>query len=525
MAPRRTAVLSALIAFLTVLAIGGFARPAAASASTTGFTFVDIPGQDGVVLKANWIAPTAAGPHPALIFPSSWGLNDAEYLAQAGALAEAGYVVISYTPRGWWGSGGEIDTAGPQDMADLSKVVDWTIANTATDPARIGAAGVSYGAGISMLGAAFDKRIRAVAMLSGWSDLVYSLYGDQTRHKQSAGLLQLAAELAGHIGPDLSGKLADFTANRNVDQVQAWARVRSPATYLDQINANHPAVLIANAWGDSIFPPDQLLGFFASLTMPKRLELRPGDHAIAELTGLLGLPNDVWTSLRRWMDQYLGGAETGIENEPAVQIHPDNAATEAYASWSALATSTKRYGLGGIRPLDQTGLLGDAPSTGWSKQLPTGLDTTADGGVVLLTNGIAAFTGQQPQIWLPTVDRYRAGVWASARPSSPLRIRGVPHVHLNLTGTAPAGTVVAYLYDLDALGNAKLITHEPVSWLADAGGTRTVDVDLSAAAYDVPAGDSLTLVVDTVDPLYYDANPAGASVTIAGGSYLDVPVR
>jgi predicted acyl esterase len=525
MATRRPALLSMLTALLALLSITLQAPPAAAAAATTGFTFVDIPGQNGVVLKSNWIAPTTPGPHPALIFPSSWGLNDLEYLAQAQAFAQAGYVVVAYTPRGWWGSGGEIDTAGPLDVADYSKVIDWTLANTPADPARIGAAGVSYGAGISMLAAAADKRIKAVAMLSGWSDLVYSLYGNQTRHKQSAGFLQLAAELLGTVGPDLQGKLDDFNADRNTDQVQAWARVRSPDTYLDQLNANHPAVLIENAWGDSFFPPDQLLSFFGQLTTPKRLELRPGDHVIAELTGLVGLPNDVWTSLRRWMDQYLGGHETGIENEPAVQIHPTNAPAEGYAGWSGVTTSTKRYGLGGIRLLDQTGLLGGAPSTGWSRQLPTGLDTTADGGVVLLTNGIAAFTGIPPTVWLPTVDRYRAGVWASSRPSSVLPIRGVPHVHLNLSGTAPTGTVIAYLYDLDPLGNAKLITHEPVSWLSGSGGTRTVDADLSAAAYDVPAGDSLTLVVDTVDPLYYDANPAGAHVTITGGSYLDVPVR
>jgi len=52
-----------------------------------------------------------------------------------------------------------------------------------------------------------------------------------------------------------------------------------------------------------------------------------------------------------------------------------------------------------------------------------------------------------------------------------------------------------------------------------------VEVALSATAYDVPAGHSLTLVVDTVDPLYYDANAAGRTITIAGGSYVDVPVR
>ncbi|MEV6926292.1 CocE/NonD family hydrolase [Dactylosporangium sp. NPDC051485] len=510
--------------FLLTLVLTVAACPAPARAATTGVRFVDIPGA-GVTLKANVVAPADGEPHPAIVFPSSWGLNDLEYLAQANALAGRGYVVVSYTPRGWWASGGEIDTAGPQDMADLSRVIDWTIANTAADPARIGAAGVSYGAGISLLGSAFDPRIRAVVMMSGWSDLVYSLYGDNTRHLQSSGLLSLAASLVGHPGADLSGKLADFNADRNVDAVKAWARVRSPATYLDAINANHPAVLIANAWGDSVFPPDQLVDLFGRLSPPKRLELRPGDHAIAELTGLAGLPNDAWTSLYRWFDQYLAGVDTGIGAEPPVVLQPLDAGYEQYPSWAALSTSTKRYGLGAIRWIDGTGLLGGPPGTGWRKTLPSGLDTTADGGVVLLTNGVSAFTGQQPRIWLPTVDRLRAGVWVSDRPGTALRIRGIPKVHLDLTGTAAQGTVVAYLYDLDPLGNARLITHAPVTWLGPSPGSRGVDVALSATAYDVPAGHSLTLVVDTTDPLYYDENTLGGSVTVAGGSYVDVPIR
>ncbi|WP_250032932.1 CocE/NonD family hydrolase [Paractinoplanes maris] len=493
------------------------AAPVTAAVATTGYRFVDIAGA-GVTLKANVIAPSAAGRYPAVILPASWGLNDLEYLAQARKLAEGGYVVVSYTPRGWWASGGEIDTAGPKDMADLSKVIDWALANTSADPARIGAAGVSYGAGISLLGAAFDKRIRVVAMMSGWTDLVYSLYSDQTRHRQSAGLLELAAALLGNSGPDLSGKLADFKANRDIADVMAWARVRSPATYLSQINANAPAVLIANAWGDSFFPPNQLVDFYGALTGPKRLELRPGDHAIAELGGIFGFENDVWSGVRDWFDQHLAGRPG--EARPPVLVRPDNAPTESYADWSALSPSTTRYGLGRIRALDGTGLLGGAPTTGWSKPLPTDLDTTANGGVVLLTNGVSAFTNQRPSIWLPTVSRTRAGVWAAARPSAPLKIRGIPRVHLNLTGPTQ-GSLVAYLYDLDALGTARLITHAPITWSAPG----EVDLALSAAAYDVPAGHALTLVIDTVDPLYYDANPPNNTITITGGSYLDLPTR
>ena len=80
-------------------------RPASASSTSPA---------GGVILKANVVAPAAAGRYPAVILPSSWGLNDLEYLAQAKTLAARGYVVVSYTPRGWWLSGGEIDTAGPR---------------------------------------------------------------------------------------------------------------------------------------------------------------------------------------------------------------------------------------------------------------------------------------------------------------------------------------------------------------------------------------------------------------------------
>ncbi|GAA4942881.1 CocE/NonD family hydrolase C-terminal non-catalytic domain-containing protein [Actinoplanes utahensis] len=101
----------------------------------------------------------------------------------------------------------------------------------------------------------------------------------------------------------------------------------------------------------------------------------------------------------------------------------------------------------------------------------------------------------------------------------------MPKLHLELSGTAATGTVVAYLYDLDAIGNAKLITHAPASRLHGSPGARTVDLRLPATAYDLPAGHSLTLVVDTVDPLYYDENRSGESITIGGGSYLDLPIR
>ena len=127
MAPRR--VLVAAVMTLSIL-IPGTPVNAAQAAQAPTTTFVDIPGSGGVVLKANVTSPTTPGPHPAIVFISSWALNDLEYLAQARAFANAGYVALSYTTRGFWGSGGAIDVAGPADVADVTAVIDWMVANT-----------------------------------------------------------------------------------------------------------------------------------------------------------------------------------------------------------------------------------------------------------------------------------------------------------------------------------------------------------------------------------------------------------
>src|SRR5215470_7496668 len=129
------------LAAVGILAVGAVVTAGTASAATTGLRSVDITAPDGVVLKANVIEPTSAGRHPAVVFISSWGLNDDEYLVQAAKLAQHGYTVLSYTPRGWWDSGGQIEVAGPKDVADVSAVLDWLVAHTTADPARLGAAG------------------------------------------------------------------------------------------------------------------------------------------------------------------------------------------------------------------------------------------------------------------------------------------------------------------------------------------------------------------------------------------------
>ncbi|GGQ02214.1 alpha/beta fold hydrolase [Streptomyces roseolilacinus] len=502
------------------LAPSATARPAAttAAAETAGIRFVDIAGDGGTVLKANVVLPAGADGtrrHPLIVLPTSWALPQVEYLAQARELADAGYVVVSYNSRGFWQSGGHIEVAGPRDVADASKVVDWALAHTPADPDRVGMAGVSYGAGISLLAAAHDKRIKAVVALSGWADLIDSIYSGRTQHLQAAALLGGSGHLTGRPGPELQSILSGFLSSdlgREQEMID-WGRKRSPAAHLDRINANGTAVMLGNAWGDTIFPPNQYASFYERLTGPKRLELRPGDHATAELTGLFGLPNDTWTSAHRWFDHHLKGADNGVDREQPVRLKSrTSGGYEGYPDWTSVGAHEKRLALGG------------------EQEVRTGVDSGANGGIVMLSNALDQFLRIPPVVSVPLLPRSHAAVWQSERYATAQRVRGTARLHTTVTATAGSGTLVAYLYDVGPLGVGKLVSNAPHTFHGKTPGEPfTVDLELFSTAYDVPAGHRLALVVDTVDPLYMEHNPAGARLTFSSPpsdpSYLSVPLR
>lgn len=512
--------LAAMLSLLFIVAGLGAAAPAQAATGTTGFHWNDITAADGAVLKSNVIAPRTPGRHPGIVFVASWGLNDLQYLAQAKVLAERGYVVLSYTARGFWLSGGKIDVAGPADVADASTAVDWMLAHTTVDPRRIGIVGVSYGGGISLLAAAHDRRIRAVASLSGWADMSASLHGNETRRPQAAFFLQAVANVVGRPSEEMNRVLADYWADRGEEYREEWARKRSVRYSVDDLNRNRPAVLITHQFGDSVFPANQMVDLYQRVTGPKRLELQPGDHATAELPGLAGLPNHVWTSQRRWFDQYLKGVDTGIGREPGIVVRPHHSgAVESYRTWSKLSTRTDRLRLGAPQGWDSTGWLGGAAGP-WEHRIRAGVDTTASGGVALLTNGLEGLLHIPPTDWLPSVSRYDAGVWMSERYAGGVKVRGIPRLHLSLTSSRPAGTVVAYLYDVDRTGTGRLVSHAPFSWRGQAA---TIDLPMQVTAFDVAPGHQLALVVDTKDALYFDDNGHGGTVTFHDRSWLDLP--
>ncbi|MFJ9728865.1 CocE/NonD family hydrolase [Streptomyces sp. NPDC101209] len=511
----RTTAVGAVSASLIAGGVLGFA-PAAQATSVV--RFVDITGDGGTVLKANVTLPAGADGtrrYPLIVLPTSWGFPQAEYLVQAQKLADSGYIVVGYNVRGFWQSGGQVEVAGPEDTADASKVIDWALANTPADASHIGMGGVSYGAGISLLAAAHDKRIKAVASLSGWADLIGSIYSGRTQHVEAAALLDGVSVVTGRQDPEVRQVFDDFYASNLAKEQDLidWGKKRSAATYVDQLNKNGAAVLMANAWGDTVFPANQYADFYEKLTVPKRLEFRPGDHATAELTGLFGLPNDVWTDTERWFDHYLKGTDNGIDREAPVQLKPrSTGGYEGYPDWKSVGADRQKIALGGTTTIHAN------------------VDSGADGGIVFLSSILDQVAQVPPMAAIPLLPRRWAAVWQSEKYATARRVRGTAKLHTTLTPTKESGTLVAYLYDVGPLGLGKLVSNAPYTFHDRTPGEPFgVDLELFSTAYDVPAGHRLALVVDTVDPLYIEHNPSGAQLTFSSPaddpSYVSIPVR
>ncbi|MEW2049169.1 alpha/beta fold hydrolase [Streptomyces sp. NPDC005476] len=510
----RTTAVGAVCA--TLAAGGALDLAPAAQAAAGSVRYVDIAGDGGTVLKANVVTPAdGTRRHPLIVLPTSWGFPQVEYLVQAQRLADAGYVVVGYNVRGFWQSGGDIDVAGPHDVADAAEVVDWALAHTPSDPEHIGMAGVSYGAGISLLAAAHDPRVKAVASLSGWGDLIDSIYSGRTQHVQAAAVLDTVGTVAGRQSPESRQVFSAFYSSdlSKEKDILAWGKKRSPATFLDQLNKNGAAVMLAGSWGDTIFPPNQSAALYEKLTGPKRLEFRPGDHATAELTGLFGLPNDVWTDTGRWFDHYLKGEDNGVDREQPVRLKSrSTSGYEGYPDWKSVNANRTGFDLAG------------------STTIHTGVDSGADGGIVFLSSILDQVARMPPVAAVPLLPRRWAAVWQSAKYATAQRVRGTAKLHTTVTPTDESGTLVAYLYDVGPLGIGKLVAHAPYTFHARTPGKPFgLDLDLFSTAYDVPAGHRLALVVETVDPLYIEHNPSGARLTFSSPaddpSYVSVPMR
>ena len=137
---------------------------------------VQIPS-NGFSLVGTISRPTqeAAVKLPAVVLVGGSGPTDRDGMAYgipilgeiAGALADAGFLVVRYDKRGIGQSGGRAESASLTDYAeDVIAAVKMLAARKDVDPKRIAVIGHSEGGSVAMIAGAKDKRIAAVGLLA-----------------------------------------------------------------------------------------------------------------------------------------------------------------------------------------------------------------------------------------------------------------------------------------------------------------------------------------------------------------------
>lgn len=185
---RRRVLLIAAAVVVLFAAVGGIA---AAVASGDGAAIrqqvlrVPVgPDADGqpVSLDATLYLPASRTPAPAIVLAHGFGGTKDDERSDALFYARHGYVVLAYTARGFGDSGGRIELDSPRyEVADAERLVDLLarrpeVLRDGTGDPRVGFAGPSYGGALSLLVAAYDHRVDAIAPSIAWNNLATALF-------------------------------------------------------------------------------------------------------------------------------------------------------------------------------------------------------------------------------------------------------------------------------------------------------------------------------------------------------------
>jgi putative CocE/NonD family hydrolase len=294
--------------------------------------YIEVPsGGDSqsppIMLAATLYQPRWFPSAPAAVYIHGWGgrrLTGSDNLAYY--IASAGYIVLSYTARGFGGgeSGGRVSLAGPDEINDLKHVIDWMT----NDPDRvigprvtkIGVLGGSYGGGHSFQ-ISNDPRVSAVIPLVGWTDLEQSLYPNGAINYK-IGLAEFYAGLDRSVGSApfynydrLQFEMFDAAAEGRLPtgEVRSLLAERSIARMdengrfaLKESRQPLAPTFIIQSWDDYLFPATQVLDVYSQIDAPRQIYLGrtghpPGGHSYDGEELYIGV------QALRWFDHYLRG--------------------------------------------------------------------------------------------------------------------------------------------------------------------------------------------------------------------------
>ncbi|MBI3687196.1 MAG: alpha/beta fold hydrolase [Actinobacteria bacterium] len=537
--PRRHRLAAAVAVLL--LAAGGTAAALTAGGPVVRTLDVRIEVVDGpnhdehASLDATLFVPAgvdAAHRAPAVVLAHGFRQTKDDVAENARDLAGRGYLVLTYTARGFGSSTGKIALDSPDyEVADAIGLIDWLARRPEVrldrpgDP-RVGVTGGSYGGALALLAAADDPRIDAIAPLITWNDLGRSLFPESITgaapedgvYKRSwAGLLFAAGASSGDVcGAFVPAVCQAYQqaarTSRATPELMALLHRSSPAGVLDRI---HAPTLLVQGETDSLFPlseADANARGIAAHGTPVKVVWYAGGHdaggELAETDRLRGL-------VAGWFDHYLrGGPDPGTAFEYSRISPPRTSDSSAPRTRTVVAPAYP------AEPARRSVPLAGPPQVALN---PPGGNPAAISSLPGL--------GDVPALALSGLGRDLPGQLAafqSAPLGASIEVVGAPRVDLTVASAGTEAVLFGKLYDVDTAGRAelpqRLVAPLRLTGLRP-GEPATVHLTLPAIMHRFDTGHRLRLVLSTTDQAYGGPlEPAQYQISLAPGSQLSVPL-
>lgn len=523
-----------------------------------GFLASDV---DGTLLDATLQVPPGVGPFPLVVLMHGWAGSKTGSGDVAGELVSDGLAVLRYSARGFGESWGQANLADVHaEIADLRSLVGQVIdqGRFHLNADAVAVTGASYGGGHSWLatlqptftspkGAAV--RIRTVAPIVPWTDLLYSLMPNGRPRNSIDGLG--SAKLSYINGLYASGlrHSADRPYPNYPDYLvtwQSWINAMEPngadpiyqqiidglaggrsiwwqQSFWNNVAASRIPVFEVQGFTDDLFPlPEaaRMVNALRTVDPNYPITLYLGDIGHPRAANKVDEMNYVEQLLRQWFAYYLKGQGTepahivyaAITRPASEAFNPANVITAP--TIDALATSRVAHSFDGSAVLVNPA---SDPLAGFFW----------DPFVMIGAEELQPYIGTPPEP--PVVDQSMAVYTLPASTlngGSDVLVAGCPLIRLHASSLAPRVQLDVRMYDVAPDGSRSLITRG--TYTADNGALPIGEQDLTIPTYGnlwrVPADHSMRIELTNLDTPYITPSRVPSVTTVTNVS-VEVPIH
>jgi predicted acyl esterase len=269
---------------------------------------VDGTMDDGVTLSTAVQVPPGtppAGGWPGAIVLHGLGGNKGTVAQVAQSFAGHGYAVLSYDARGHGASGGNVELAGPREVADLRTLFQRFAALPEVSDTKIGCWGISYGGGQCWNAAAAGIRFGALDVVETWTDLYTALW---PANVAKSGIVLGFVKTVEARSPLVAANENDAVHSTNMNAIRTLV---APRSALPRVGAISTPVYMFQGRVDYAFDVAQATQAFRRLKGPHKLYVGLFGHDPSTFPAA-----DVDYVLAQgvaWFDRFLKGTRNGVE--------------------------------------------------------------------------------------------------------------------------------------------------------------------------------------------------------------------